>query len=198
MFQLYALREVLGTRRFTVFGDLVQGIHSYRGINDWGSVVREVFPERSNCLTLEQSYRTTIEIMNTANEVLKKHTPPGVVLAKPVIRHGEKPVIKQFNSADEIVDTVKRHVKKLQAGGYKSIALICKTMDEIKKVKKYLDQDGGLSVRMISGEEVSYNSGVTLVPSYIAKGLEFDVVFIIILRPSIPLKTLTLSSYMWL
>jgi len=139
VFQLYALRKVLGTKRFTVFGDLAQGIHSYRGVNDWRAVSEEVFPEGANYLTLEQSYRTTIEIMNTANEVLRKHVHPGggVLLAKPVIRHGEEPVIKQFNSTDEIIDSVKKQVNKLLSDGYKSIALICKTQDDCKKVKKY-------------------------------------------------------------
>ena len=67
----------------------------------------------------------------------------------------------------------------MQAGGYESIALICKSMEECKRVKKYFDQDGGISVRLLTGEEVSYRGGVVLVPSYVAKGLEFDVVFII-------------------
>jgi DNA helicase II / ATP-dependent DNA helicase PcrA len=178
-FQLYTLKEILGTGRFTMFGDLAQGIHSYRGINDWKSVAREVFPEGCNYLTLEQSYRTTIEIMNTANEILKKHMPSGSVLAKPVIRHGEKPDIQQIDSAEEIISSVKEQIKNLQAGGYKSIALICKSMDECKRVKKYFDLDRGISVRLLTGEEDSYKGGVMLVPSYVAKGLEFDVVFII-------------------
>lgn len=179
IFQVYALKEIMGTGRFTIFGDLAQGIHSYRGINDWGAVAKEVFPEGSNYLTLEQSYRTTIEIMNTANEVIKKYLPPGVALAKPVIRHGEKPDIKQFCSAEEITGAVKKQIKKLQTGGYKSISLICKSMDECKRVKKYFDKDGGISARILTGEEVEYSGGVMLVPSYVAKGLEFDVVFII-------------------
>jgi DNA helicase-2/ATP-dependent DNA helicase PcrA len=178
-FQLYTLKEILGTNRFTMFGDLAQGIHSYRGVNEWKAVAKEVFPEGSNYLTLEQSYRTTIEIMNTANNILKQYMPSGSVLAKPVIRHGEWPDIQQFDSAEEIVASVKEQIKNLQAGGYESIALICKSMDECKRVKKYFDQDGGISVRLLTGEEVSYRGGVVLVPSYVAKGLEFDVVFII-------------------
>lgn len=179
VFQLYTLREVLGTRRFTVFGDLAQGIHSYRGVRDWHSLAREVFPEGFNYLTLEQSYRTTIEIMNTANQILQKHAPPGVAPAKPVIRHGEKPVIKYFDSGDEIVGLVKEQVKELQSAGYKSIALICKTLDECKKLKAQLGRHGEPGFRLLSGEEVDYGGGVMLVPSYVSKGLEFDVVFII-------------------
>ncbi|MFZ5644127.1 MAG: RNA polymerase recycling motor HelD [Bacillota bacterium] len=179
LFQIYAMKRILGTERFTIFGDLAQGIHSYRSLSNWDSVAKEVFPDGCNYLTLEQSYRTTIEIMNTANEVIKKHVPPGVALAKPVIRHGDKPEIIVFKSAEEIIGTVKKQVKKLQANGYKSIALICKSMEECKRIKKYLDKESGISVRLLTGEENAYHSGITLVPSYIAKGLEFDAVFII-------------------
>ncbi|HZK53684.1 MAG TPA: hypothetical protein VFC84_05775 [Desulfosporosinus sp.] len=49
---------------FTIFGDLAQGIHAYRRIKSWEQVKQDVFPNLDcNYLTLEQSYRTTIEII---------------------------------------------------------------------------------------------------------------------------------------
>ena len=176
--QLYVLKKTLGTELFTVFGDLAQGIHSYRGINDWDEAGRAVFPDGYNYMTLEQSYRTTVEIMELANDVIKKTQRPGLILAKPVIRHGEKPIVRKYETAKEIVVAVRDEVKKLDADGYKSIALICKTIDECKQVKKFFDKEE-FSVDLLSGEEKVYHSGVTVVPSYVAKGLEFDVVFII-------------------
>lgn len=179
VFQFYAMREVLGTEMFTIFGDLSQGIHAYRGIQDWEAAGQAVFPDGFNYKTLEQSYRTTVEIMDLANEIIKKSTTPGLVLAKPVIRHGEKPELKQFATADEIVQAVKKKIPQLQKEGFKSIALIGKTVEECKRLKKLLDKDGAIKAAILSGEETTYQTGVIIVPSYVAKGLEFDVVFII-------------------
>ena len=89
---------------FTIFGDLAQGIHSYRGIKSWDQVIQDVFPDLDcNYLTLEQSYRTTIEIMEYANEVIKKVKSSDILLAKPVIRHGVPPHVKDFKSVKALV-----------------------------------------------------------------------------------------------
>lgn len=72
IFQFYTLRTILKTDMLTIFGDLAQGIHSCHGIKSWDQVKQDVFPDLDcNYLTLEQSYRTTIEIMDYANKVNK-------------------------------------------------------------------------------------------------------------------------------
>ncbi len=68
-FQLAALQDGLETDMFTMVGDLAQGIHSYRALTSW-EPVRELFP-RATYTTLQKSYRTTIEIMQLANKVLR-------------------------------------------------------------------------------------------------------------------------------
>ena len=93
VFQLYAVKRIIKDSSFTIFGDLSQGIHSYRGLTDWGLLRREVFGEAaSEFLTLEQSYRTTVEIMEAANGVINRINEGQLVLAKPVVRHGEEPL----------------------------------------------------------------------------------------------------------
>src|SRR5690606_16180995 len=86
-FQLAALKSALETDMFTIVGDLAQGIHSYRGIKDWTPVLQEIFP-RATYKTLQKSYRTTIEIMNTANELLQL-LKLDLPLVEPVVRHGD-------------------------------------------------------------------------------------------------------------
>jgi DNA helicase IV len=50
---------------------LAQSIYSYQSIHDWESVIQEVFDEKTELLKLEKSYRTTYEIMASANLVSK-------------------------------------------------------------------------------------------------------------------------------
>ncbi len=175
VFQLYALRTILKTDMFTIFGDLAQGIHSYRGITSWDQVKQEVFPDLDcNYLTLEQSYRTTIEIMEYANEVIKKVKFTDILLAKPVIRHGAPPSVISFKSVKDMVLGIENLLEIQLASGYKSIALIGRTLKECQLLKKNLTK----SYEILQGDETLYEGQILIVPSYVAKGLEFDVVFI--------------------
>ncbi|HCT64573.1 MAG TPA: DNA helicase [Lachnospiraceae bacterium] len=176
VFQLYVLKKIINSS-FTIFGDLSQGIHSYRGIKDWNDVKDEVFDGKSNFLTLEQSYRTTIEITESANMVISKLKDSKLILSKPVFRHGEKVRIIKCKDIKEIVSDMEQKMKEFKDSGYKSIAIVCKNLKEGKELLKYFknSKDGP---HMITGEEKEYKGGVVIVPSYLAKGLEFDVVMI--------------------
>ncbi|WP_026476123.1 RNA polymerase recycling motor HelD [Alkaliphilus transvaalensis] len=179
LFQLYALKEILNTNMFTLLGDISQGIHSYRSIQNWDEVIEHIFDKkRCNYLTLVQSYRTTIEVMLLANEVIKKLQNDRVVLAKPVIRHGEKPIIKRFHKQDKLISELIGKVQEMEEQKYKSIAIICKTQKECRIIKKAFNKEG-LEANLLEGKEENYSAGIMLVPSHVAKGLEFDVVFIV-------------------
>jgi DNA helicase II / ATP-dependent DNA helicase PcrA len=179
-FQFFVLKEILNTQLFTILGDLSQGIHSYRGIKNWNFVLEKIFdPKKSKYLTLEQSYRTTIEIMDMANEIIKQCPVDDLVLAKPVVRHGEKPSIFTLDTPDAIMQQVKERINSLKNEGYGSIALIGKTLNECKDIKKYLDKDKKIKCTLLDDKESAYNNDIVIVPSYLAKGLEFDAVIII-------------------
>lgn len=180
IFQIYVLREILNTNMFTLLGDLSQGIHSYRGVRNWKDVLDLVFANTNpNYMTLVQSYRTTVEVMNLANEVIKQLDNEGTVLAKPVIRHGDKPEFKTFRETAEMIKTLEDRVIEMQGKDYKSTAIICKSIEECKAVKKLLDKNKRIHADVIDENDNAYRAGVMLIPSYISKGLEFDVVIIV-------------------
>ncbi len=177
VFQLYAVKKIIKDSSFTIFGDLSQGIHSYRGLNDWQLLRREVFKdETSEFLTLEQSYRTTVEIMEAANRVINRINEGQLVLAKPVVRHGEKVQIVKEESIPELVKGIESKIAEVRGAGYQSIAVICKTIAECESFAGYFN-DATAPVIM-TGKETEYRSGLVMLPSYLAKGLEFDVVII--------------------
>lgn len=177
-FQIYVLRKIIKDSSFTILGDLCQGIHSYRGIRDWEDIVENVFDDtKCRFLTLEQSYRTTVEIMEAANCVIGRLANEKLPLAKPVIRHGEKVTVLGKSSVKEIAEDISRNILEYKNKNYKSIAVICKTLEECKLMLGQLKNsvDG---IYMITGKENEYKSGIVIMPSYLAKGLEFDGVFI--------------------
>lgn len=179
-FQFYALKKIFNTDFFTILGDLSQGIHSYRSIKNWNIVLNKIFdPDNSQYLKLEQSYRTTIEIMDLANEVIKLIPNDDLILAKPVVRHGEKPSMIKFNTKKEILNNVEKKISDLISEGYKSIAIICKTPKECKVVHNELKKNKQLNIKLLEGKEEQYDNTIVIVPSYLSKGLEFDAVIII-------------------
>ncbi|SCY79710.1 RNA polymerase recycling motor HelD [Alkaliphilus peptidifermentans] len=179
VFQIYTLKTVLNTNMFTLLGDISQGIHSYRGIQNWEQLLEHVFDaKRSNYMTLVQSYRTTIEVMQLANEIIRKLNNPQIVLAKPVIRHGEKPEARSFKDENSLLNELEEKILFIQRESFKSIAVICKTKEECLRVKKRLDEGKKINAKLLDEKEEIYEAGVVLVPSHLAKGLEFDVVLI--------------------
>lgn len=178
LFQLYVLKEILNSPSFTILGDLCQGIHSYRGINNWENVSNIIFKEDSpNFLSLEQSYRTTIEIMNAASKVIESLKDPNLPSAKPVIRHGDSVELTIKDSFEAICTSIKSNLEIMNSKGYKSAAVICKTMEECIKVKALL-KGLKVSTKVITGNEKEYTGGIVIAPSYLVKGLEFDMVII--------------------
>lgn len=185
--QFFVLKKLTNTESFTIMGDLSQGIHSYRSINDWQQIDTEIFSKTPiNYKTLVQSYRTTMEIMHLANEVIKNFLPRDNqnLLAKPIIRHGELPRILRENSPKKLIDFISDEIQILQKREVKSIAIICKNIEECQKVYQSMPKKLRLQTKLITEDITEYCSGLMIIPSYIAKGLEFDCVFIVALKAS--------------
>ena len=173
-FQLASLRKILDTSLFTVVGDLAQGIHSYRGMRDWKVVEKDIFSE-AHYFTLQKSYRTTIEIMNVANDVMQRMTEP-LPLVEPVVRHGKMPTYHLLGH-DEMAAQIEQDILSVKKDGYHTIAIIGKTPAECKAIFKRMEASS-VKVQLITEHEDLKKDHITLLPSHLAKGLEFDAVFI--------------------
>jgi len=185
LFEFYALKSILNTERFSILGDMSQGIHSYRGIKSWEDVIEKVFSaERCTYLTLEQSYRTTVEIMEMANKIIERCPIQNLLLAKPVLRHGEQPDIYSFKTNKAVLKKTYEKIKSLQAEGFHSIALIAKSSKPCMVIEKALKKYPDLHFLRINGKDQTYHHNLVIVPAYLAKGLEFDAVIILNLDES--------------
>lgn len=179
LFQFYLIKRLSHTDSFTILGDLSQGIHSYRAIESWDEVQKLIFTKvPTTYTTLEQSYRTTIEIMNLANQVIQHHPYEGIIFANPIIRHGEKPYFLSHRTPAEIAGFILTETRTLQENEeVHSIAIIGKTMEECQMIYSLFPADA--KPKLITEDMSEYESGLMILPSYLAKGLEFDVVFIV-------------------
>ncbi|MBO9129013.1 RNA polymerase recycling motor HelD [Bacillus sp. 165] len=178
IFELYALKKVCNTELFTILGDMSQGIHGYRGMKQWEPLVQNVFP-KGNYLTLESSYRTTIEIMNLANEVLKNNCNVQVPLAVPVVRHGSLPQFMRYAETAELLQSIEDFIEEGKQQKLKSFALLGKTKEECEALYDLISELSLLPVRLITEQQELDHSYVSIIPIHIAKGLEFDCVGIV-------------------
>ena len=172
LFQLAALKAGLETDMFTMVGDLAQGIHSYRSLTEWESVLK-LFP-RATYATLQKSYRTTIEIMKVANRILEKMD-EDLPLVEPVVRHGKEPSFIPCPAFD--AEIIAETYNAIRSAGHRSIALITKTTAEAKKMANILI-DAGLEAELLDEAAALDQSKLLIVPSHLAKGLEFDAVML--------------------
>ena len=77
----------------------------------------------------------------------------------------------------DLIEAVNERINEYLDNNYKSIAIIGKDMSECKELQKNLSKIRD-DVKLIQGKDSEYNAGISIVPSYLAKGLEFDCVII--------------------
>ncbi len=177
-FQVFVIKNIIKDSSFTILGDLCQGIHSYRSLKSWDELAEGVFYDRrSQILTLEQSYRTTVEIMDGANHISAKMAIPGVPQAKPVIRHGEPVRLIRDIDPTKTPDIIADRIQELLSRGMRLIAVIGKTSEECE-ILHYSLKRKIADINLITGAEGEYKGGIMVVPAHLSKGLEFDAVII--------------------
>ena len=180
-FQFSVLKTILKSNSMTILGDIAQGVHSYRGIENWKKFMDVEFPENDAVYTtLEKTYRTTKDIMYKANEVIDKlpeFEKQYIIKGEPVIDRPDSIKIEMKENEDEIIKEISNKIDEYLTKGYKSIAIIGKDIDECKLIKKKLEKEGK-KIKLIQSKDSEYNAGISIVPSYLAKGLEFDSVML--------------------
>ncbi|PFP29291.1 DNA helicase [Bacillus sp. AFS073361] len=179
-FQFAALRAGFETELFTIVGDLAQGIHSYRGLKSWEPLVKEIFPT-ANYQTLQKSYRTTVEIMQLANDILSIMN-QDLPKVEPVIRHGDKPRFTKIDPAnlEQVKQILEDDIQLIKKEELNSIAIIGRTDKECLRIHNMLE-NSNLPIQLLEEKEDMKKGSVVILPSYLSKGLEFDAVLIVAL-----------------
>lgn len=177
-FQFFVLKTLLKTERFTILGDLSQGIHKYKAIKSWDGVINNVFDAETSYLCLEQSYRTTVEIMNLANTVLSHSKRDDIIFAKPVVRHGKTPQVTSFENSKDVISRISEEITNLKADKFTTIAIISKNSKEAKKLHSSLAKTLEHKLSLMDDKVIHYDNDIVVIPSHLAKGLEFDAVIV--------------------
>ncbi len=176
LMQFSVLKEISKNNSMTIVGDLGQGIYNYKGINSWESLIEKVFNEDATYITLSQSYRSTVEIIEFANRVLEKQE-LNIKPALPILRHGDEPRVINARE-DEEIRVIDALLEEIYSKNKKTIAIICKTYTECKKLHKRLKDESKYKWELIEESQSKLDIDKLIIPSYMTKGLEFDATIV--------------------
>ncbi len=177
-FQILILHKIAKNNNLTLAGDLAQSIIPPFYIKEWEEIISMLkkeggIKEEISYHKLNKCYRTTIEIIDFANDILKKCFSQKFALPEAVLRHGEP--VEYIQNDDELIKKINEEFNKDIA----SLALICKDVNHANSVYERLNQKKEKIKRQIlSHDENNYESGLLVIPVQKAKGLEFDTVIV--------------------
>lgn len=167
----YIFKLLFKDARYTVLGDFNQTLEKCRDKNLYDYVEDILHKARSVKLTLNKSYRSSFEI-NAFNQRLLDNKEEFVSFE----RHEAAPKVKYKNDLNEIDKSICEDINEFYTMGYKSIAIICKSQKEAKNIKERLS--GVIDIKILDDNSHENKKSVLIMPSYLAKGLEFDVVLV--------------------
>lgn len=171
-FQFEFLKRLFPRSRMTALGDLNQAIYVHSSaMQSYEPLIGLYGADQTELIQLMQSYRSTREIVEFTRGMV-----PGGEHIVPFNRSGDIPVVRMKSNTEELIQGIVDDVTRLQAEGYESIAIICKTANESTAVYDRLNET--VPVRSITKFTPTFEKGVLVVPSYLAKGVEFDAVII--------------------
>lgn len=173
LFNFDILKTIFSNSTFSIYGDLAQSIYNYRSIDNWEEL-KKIFPDIKQ-INLNKSYRTTDEIMKTA-DLVAKHI--GMNQSEDVIRHGNHVEFHDYDM-ESAPQHIKEKIEEYRAKGYKSIAIISKN----DLLTNYINDDLsfiGVQAQNITSTSNDYDikNDVITISNAIAKGLEFDAVIL--------------------
>jgi DNA helicase-2/ATP-dependent DNA helicase PcrA len=168
MLQFKVIKELTKCISMTVVGDRNQRILPLEGEIPMLKIKDEITDLDIENFYLDKSYRSTVEIMEYANKFLKEDK------IIPLVRSGEPVISESFNSEDKLAEYLKDILTNLNDEGYESIAIVCRSLNKVERLGHKLKEI--TNIKLLDREEMFYNGGTVIIPSYLAKGLEFDVV----------------------
>ena len=165
--QFYIIKKMFPKATFTILGDINQTVNPYYKYDDL-STLWDIFGDESEYYELSKSYRSSPEVIDYANAILG-------LTDKPSVRHESNLPIQNITEDNNVALQLSQSIDSMRNNGLKRIAIVTKNNTEALEIMEQLENIvDGVS---LATENMS-NDNVIIVPSYIAKGLEFDGVIL--------------------
>lgn len=171
-YQLAYLKYRFPKARFTLLGDLNQAIFTHENSHSLLKQLGTMFdPEKTKVVQLTKSYRSTKQITD-----FTKHLLLNGEAIEAFNRNGDLPTIIETSDLATNVDAVAKTLQKYQTD-HDAVAIIGKTLADCKQLYSELEKRN-IKTTLIRTENQRLVKGPIIVPSFLAKGLEFDAVIV--------------------
>jgi len=177
-FQAAYLAKRFPRARLTVLGDFNQAIYAGSqnsgGFGGWTRLKPEA---ETRVWRLTTSYRSTRPIVEYSKRIL---LPEEAADIRPFQREGEAPTVTACRDGAQLVNAITADIRQLLAQGYGTIGVITKSAYECGNAAALLKErlPDETPITYITGGSAELPKGVSVLPSYLAKGIEFDAVIV--------------------
>lgn len=155
--------------RYTVLGDIHQAIDKDVSLALYDKIIEILDKRKSVKIFLNKGYRSSFEINGFSQRIL------GVKRDFVSFeRHETEPLVISKDTLDKLDNAIAREIADAAGRGHESVAVICKTATEAEKLHARLKDRVNIKLVCSGGDEIE--KGALVIPSYLAKGLEFDAV----------------------
>ncbi|MBZ9609397.1 AAA family ATPase [Clostridium estertheticum] len=162
---------LLPRAKFTVLGDFNQTLEKRGDKSIYDDIEKILHKKKSIKLSMNKSFRSSMEINSFTQKIL--NSKQEFVSFE---RHESEPQIIFKENEELLYDAIIQDIHNYESRGYESIAVICKTEKETLLVQKKLSNL--TNIKLLNTENTDSIKGTLAIPSYISKGLEFDVVLV--------------------
>ena len=169
-FQIAYLKYNFPRAKFTMLGDLNQAIFTKDESRSLLKQISGLFdPKKTEVVQLTKSYRSTKQITDFTKQILREGEK-----VESFNRQGPKPAIWARKTDEEAIAALQEILKDNDSHKF-TTAIITKDLAGAKYVSEML-KEKGQKATLIATANQRLVPGDLVVPSYLAKGLEFDAV----------------------
>lgn len=169
--QYRVLSEIFRGAQYTILGDIGQTIEKNESEELYDEIVKALSPKKALKLKLDKSYRSSYEI-SMFTQKLRENAAASIAYE----RHDEAPLIAGHENEAQLFEWMEDKVKEYEAGGYETIAIICKSKKDVNHV--YSKLAGKMAIHRLDEQQEEFTKGILIMPIYMAKGLEYDAVIV--------------------
>ena len=169
-FQLCYLKYNFPRAKFTMLGDLNQAIFTKDESKSLLKQISGLFdPEKTDVVQLTKSYRSTKQLTDFTKQILRQGEK-----IESFNRQGPKPVLWGRENVQQAIALLQKILADNDQEQL-TTAVITKDLEQAKFVADKLKQ-AGVKATLIATANQRLVEGTLIIPSYLAKGLEFDAV----------------------
>lgn len=180
----YELLKQLFRCNMTILGDINQKMDGHQTPskdavpenssekNSLPDMLCEVFGGKVTFVRLEKSYRSTFEISEFCQKL------GGFTGTSSFCRHGKSPVLEKCRDYPDMAAKLMQRIDRADPLKTASAAIICKTAAAAKRLYQAFDGNHQERCHLMATEDDDFCEGILITSSYLAKGLEFDLVIV--------------------